>query len=202
MYNGKSPKGQIILRVNEQGRAHLSEDSQGFLHGRGIYVRKLLQTRVCQKALESDHAGFMKRQKFFQVPGDYAAQKRHVNVTLSRCGLTLGFERLYLDSNRDAIERHVNQRRDPACGSSSRRRLKALPLGVAGLVHVHMGIDKTWHEDNVIVEVPGLPRCQPFVDGRYSSDAPIANTDTARNLTLVGNNYARGPNDQVKVSHG
>ena len=49
----------------------------------------------------------------------------------------------------NAVERHVHDRRDAACRGRSRRVHETFPVGAAGLVDVHVGIDETGQDHQV-----------------------------------------------------
>src|SRR4029453_19436381 len=98
-----------------------------------------------------------------------AAPKADVDVDLALGGLALDLEGGHVDGRRDRVERHVEDGGDPAGGGGPGGRGEALPLGPAGLVDVHVGVDQAGQQDLVVGQgdgpLPGQARRQRL-DGR------------------------------------
>ena len=61
--------------------------------------------------------------------------------------LPLGRQRIDARRRRHAVERHVDNRGDPAGRGGARGRVEPLPLGAPRLVDVHMGVDNSRRDD-------------------------------------------------------
>ena len=124
---------------------HQAVEGGDLAHGRlelfGVHGRELVDTGVQQEAFEAEDARVVQRTEVTDVAGNGAAPEPDVDMRLGLCGLALHLERGDVDGGRNAVERHVDQRRDSPCGSGPRRAGEPLPLGAAGIVDVHMRID-------------------------------------------------------------
>src|SRR5262245_24003171 len=99
----------------------------------------------------------------------------------SCCGrAALGFEPGHARRWRNAVERHVDERRDDAGGCGPRRVLEPFPLIATGIVDVHVRVDEARTDDEstgvdferVIRTInPGLTA------RRESDDAAVAHVD-------------------------
>ena len=76
-----------------------------------------------------------------EVAGDGAAPEAHISPATAGGGL-LEAQRAGGGRGRQAIERHVDQRRHPALGGGPGCAGEALPLGAARLVDVDVGVDE------------------------------------------------------------
>src|SRR6185295_4659338 len=70
--------------------------------------------------------------------------------------MTAGASRVELRSQRrdrggrwDAVERHVNHRRDAAGGGRSCGRVESFPLRAARLVDMDVGVDNAWRNEKI-----------------------------------------------------
>src|SRR4029077_6358136 len=71
----------------------------------------------------------------------------HIDVALSASRITLGVQRINTRSGRNAVQRHVDDRRDPASCRRAPCRIEALPGGSAGFVDLHVRIHETGNHD-------------------------------------------------------
>ena len=102
---------------------------------------ELVDARVQQEALEPEHAGVVQRPQVGEVAGHGTAPEPHVHPRLAVGRLALDLQRRDVDGRRDAVERHVDDGRDPAGGGRLGRGLEALPLGAPRVVDVDVGVD-------------------------------------------------------------
>jgi hypothetical protein len=82
----------------------------------------------------------MQRGQLPEVAGHGAPPEADINPAAAGGGL-LAAQRACGGRGRQAIERHVDQRGDPALGGGPGRAREAFPLGAARLVDVDVGID-------------------------------------------------------------
>ena len=113
-------------------------------------------------------------------------------------GSPLDLERRHRRRRRDAVQRHVDDRRDPARGRGARRRREALPLGASGLVDVHVRVDEPGDEHLVVGEPHDAGGDESGAERRDARDDPVANADLGgRELAvdehpLAGTTRSRG----------
>ena len=106
-----------------------------------------VNARRAEKALEAADAGVRQRLEIGGVARDDTAPESDVHMALACGGLSLRLERRHGRRRRNAVERHVDERRDPAGGRRARRRLEAFPVSAARLVDVHVRIDEAGQDD-------------------------------------------------------
>ena len=138
------------LGVDEQrqpGAGQLGHDGAEVGLGR---VRELVDPRVAEERLEAERRPAAIRAPTCPlIAGHDAAVEAAIDPELARGGLDL--ERQGLGRRRDgrAVERHVDQRGDPARGGGAGRRGESFPLGPPGLVDVDVGIDQPRQDDPI-----------------------------------------------------
>ena len=95
-----------------------------------------------QKTLEPEHSRAGKRFDISLVALDHSAPRRPIDpaVVLRRC--TLRLERSDRRRGRQAVQRHVHQKRAAACRSGARRSTEAFPICPSGIVDVYVRIDQ------------------------------------------------------------
>ena len=116
------------------------------------------------------------------VAGNRAAPEPDVDVAPARPPLALDLERVDVDGRRDAVERHVDDRRDPAGGGRPGRGGEPLPLGAAGLVDVDVGVDQSGDQHLVGAELHDPLGFECGVQRFDGDDATVANADRARDF--------------------
>jgi hypothetical protein len=131
-----------ILRVHDQQRAQPRDLEEGVVELPGVEVRELVHTRGCEEALEPEDAAFVQFGQAAEARRHRAAPEPDVDDGLWRGDRALHVEGGGIHGGGDAVERHVDDRRDPAGGRGTGRAREALPLGAAGLVDVHVGVDE------------------------------------------------------------
>ena len=159
---------------------------------------ELWQPGVGEEALEAEDTGIVKWTELIQVCRDQSSQETDVDLTLALCRLFFDLERVDIDRDGDAVERHVDQRRDPAGSCCGRCALEALPVGMPGLVHVHVGIDQTGHEHDVRIELDRLIGRERGIQRRDGGDTPVAHADGTGDLTFSRNERSRRPDDEIE----
>ena len=133
------------------------------------------------------------------LPGTTPPQKPTSTAQLARAGRELGLERRARGGDRQAVERHVDQRGHAAGRGGARRGREALPLGAARLVDVHVAVDQAGRDDHAIADVEraSAPACGAArsicVDaavahrtGRRGPTAPVTTTRVLRHAALDG----------------
>ena len=84
------------------------------------------------------------------VARDGAAPEADVDRDLALRGRAFHVQRLDRGRRRDRVERHVDDRGDPAGGRRAGGAGEALPLGAAGLVDVHVAVDQPGQQHLVV----------------------------------------------------
>ena len=102
-----------------------------------------------EKALEAEHAGSRERLELAGVARHDAAPEPDVDLTAPAPRRALRVERRDRRRGRDAVERHVDERRDAAGRGRARRRVESFPFGPARLVDVHVRVDEAGHHDGI-----------------------------------------------------
>ena len=109
------------------------------------------------------------------------------------CG-AFGFERGDVGCGRQAIQWHVDEQSVAAGGSSARGGLEAFPLGAAGIVDVHVGIDEAGENRGVakIVELGVRRDCSRSddVQDAFAFDEKSCGADRGRSYDALGNEGA------------
>jgi hypothetical protein len=83
------------------------------------------------------------------VAGDGTAPEADVDVDLAAGRRLLDLQRGHVDGGRQAVERHVHDGGDATGGGGPGGGGEALPLGAAGLVDVHVGVDQAGQQRHV-----------------------------------------------------
>jgi hypothetical protein len=103
-----------------------------------------------QEGLETEHTRVVQRTQLRQVPRHRAAPEPDIDVDLRARGRPLALQGGNVDRRWDAVQRHVDQRGDPAERRRTGGRGEALPVGAPRLVDVHMGVDESGQQDLVV----------------------------------------------------
>ena len=118
--------------------------------------RELVHAGRREEALEAEHALVVQAAQVVDVAGDRATPEADVDVAAPVGGLPLDLQRLdravggMLLSGMSSDRGDAARRRGPGGGR------EALPLGAAGLVDVHVGVDEAGQQHLVVGEVDGL----------------------------------------------
>ena len=107
-----------------------------------------------------------------EVAGHRTAPERDVGRQLAGRGGLLGAQRGHGHGRRDAVQRHIHDRGHPAGGRRRGRRGEPLPLGPAGLVHVHVAVHQPGQQHLVPGQGEGTVR-RAGVAGQAGDD-PVA----------------------------
>src|SRR5215469_1577204 len=173
------------LGMDKQDRPEIAQDGKCIAHLAGIQRREVRRAGIREEAFEAEYACLVERFEAAQVAGNDAAPEAHVDVALPVGCASLDGERFSSDGCRDAVERHVHQGRDAAGRGGPCRRREALPLGVARLAQVNMGVDEARQHDDVRTQLKHCPRGGWCVQGLESLDAAIADCDGPGLLRLA-----------------
>ena len=136
------------------------------------------------------------------LPGTAPPQNPTSTADWCSAALRLTFQRRDVDRRRDAVERHVHDRRHAAGRRRPRRGREALPLGAAGLVDVHVGVDEPRQQHLVVVEVDHLGCGEVGVNRLDGDDPPVGHTDPARHLPGRGHHAWRAEHQVQLRSSG
>ncbi len=148
----------LLRRGGQDGRVLGVDDGErpepgllgqrGFQAGR-VEMRELVDAAGRQEGLEAEHARPVQGFEVGEVVGDGAAPEAEVDPGLAVGGLPLGFEPGGGGGGGHRVERHVDDRGDAAGGGGPGGGGEALPLGAAGLVDVHVGVDQAGEQGGV-----------------------------------------------------
>ena len=158
-----SRRGPRALRVDEQRPPERCQRAQRGGQLTGVHRREVGRAGVGQEAFEPGDTGPRERFELGRVARDHPAPEPHVDMALTVGRPALGRQRGRADRGRDAVQRHVDQRGDPACRGGPGGAGEALPLGVTRFADVHMRVDEAGQEHHVLPEFQGVPAAQPAV---------------------------------------
>ena len=167
-----------------------------------LEVAELLDAGVEQEALEAEDPHVVQRRQVVEVAGNRAAPEADVDEDLPLGDQPLGLQGCDRGGRRDRVQRHVEDRGDPASRGRAGRGGEPLPLGASRLVDVHVGVDQAGQQHLVVLERdrPGRVRC--LVVRRHDGDPLARDPDRGRDLGAV-HDRAAGADDQIEVScHG
>ena len=190
-----------VLRVDDHLRPVGGQHAQVLLELLGRQRRELLHAGVGHEALEPEDAGVVQPAQVVDVARDRAAPEADVDVRGVLRGLPLDLQPVDGGGRRDAVERHVEDRRDAARRRGAGGRREALPLGAARLVDVHVAVDEAGQQHLVVGQVDGLGALEPRLERLDRDHDPVADGDAAGHLTGAGD-HPPAAEDQVEVGHG
>ena len=176
---GASLQRVAVLGVHDHHGAEPGELGEVAVELGDRQRRELVHPGRRQEALEPEHALVVQAAQVVDVARDGATPEPDVDVAAPVGGLPLDLQRLDRARGRDAVERHVEQRGDAARRGGPGGRREALPLGAAGLVDVHVGVDEAGQQHLVVGEVDGLG---DRVVGLDRGDDAVAHHDGRRRL--------------------
>ena len=114
------------------------------------------------EAFESRNAGLGERGQFRRIAVHHATPGSPVDPGVSPSRCALGFEGCDIDCFGNAVQGHVDEGGDAACGCSAGGGIEALPVA-AGIVDVYVGIDQAGQKQQVaeVVVLPGTAGIAP-----------------------------------------
>jgi hypothetical protein len=118
----------------------------------------------------------VQRGQLREVARHRAAPEPDVDGALPGRGLALDLQRRDVDRRRQAVQRHVDERGDPARGGGPGGRGEALPLGAARLVEVHVRVDQPGQQ-HLVGGQDDLPGGGDGGGGREHGRDPLAVDD-------------------------
>jgi hypothetical protein len=105
-------------------------------------VPELVDARVQQETLEAEDTRLVQCGQLRQVSRHGTTPEADVGVGAAERGGTLEVQRRHVHGRRHAVERHVDDRRDPASRGGTGGGRETLPLAAAGVVDVHVRVDE------------------------------------------------------------
>ena len=130
------------LGVHHEQRVECREHPGSLAECGRRHRRELLNARWTEEALEGEDAGLVERLQVTNVAGNDPPRKPTSTAQRSRAAARLASSAVTRCGRRNAVERHVEDRRDATRGSRSGRCFEPLPFRPSRLVHVDMGIDE------------------------------------------------------------
>jgi len=142
------------------------------------------------------------------VARDDAAEETDVDMALAFGAMAFLPERCRLGGGGNAVERHVDERRDAARQRGARRRREALPFGATRLVDVYVGVDESRQDDEVAsIEDLDRARAARVVDVGDAHDAPAGHVQRRRphslrrDYTLPAHDTRRAWRRPARIDH-
>jgi hypothetical protein len=162
-----------VLGVHDHQPAEARDLGQRGVELVGAQGRELVDARRGEEALEPEDTGLPQRPQVGEVAGHGAAPEAHVHARLLGRHLLLEAEVVDGGGGRDGVQRHVDDRGDAAAGGGRRRRREPLPLGAAGLVDVHVGVDDAGQQPGGVGQVHRVGGVAPVVVRRHLGDPAV-----------------------------
>ena len=129
-----------VLGVRDEQAAEAGDLGHGRGELSGVERGELVHAGGEQEALEAHDPRLVQRTQAGEVARHGTAPERDVGRQLAGRGGLLGVQRGHGHGRRDAVQRHIHDRGHPPGGRRRGRRGEPLPLGPAGLVHVHVAV--------------------------------------------------------------
>ena len=126
------------------------------------------------------------------------APESDVDAALAAAAAASSASAAGVDRGRDAVERHVDDRRHAAGRGRARRGGEALPLGAPGFVDVHVGVDEARDQALAAVERDPRPRGQCGAERLDRRDHAVADPDR-RGPPRLGDECGVGVDDEVEM---
>jgi hypothetical protein len=190
-----------VLGMDQQRRLQRGQLGQAALQPRLVEVGELLHPGGEQEALEAEHPGVVEGAQPAQVAGDGAAPEADVDVRLVPGRGALGLQGGHVQGRRDRVERHVDDGGDPAGGRRPGGAGEALPVGPAGLVDVHVGVDQAGQQHLVVGQGDGPPAAEAGRQRLDGGDPAVADGHAGGRLAGRGDHPWR-PDGQTTVTCG
>ena len=157
-------------------------------------VRELVNAGWTQKAFEAEHAGPGQRREIGGVARHDAAPETDIDVTSAMGGATLGVQAGHGRGRRNAVQRHVDERRDAARRRRARRRLEPFPIGAAWVVDMNVGVNQAGQHD-VGARIDFADAGRPIRMRTDRHDPPVADVDRRRPHAVSATTTQFAPND-------
>ena len=107
-----------------------------------------------------------------------------VDVELPLGRTTLSLEAVEIHGGGDAVDGHIDERRDATRGRCRRCAGEALPIR-SGVTDVNVTVNQTWKEDRVRADGDVVLRVELGVAREDSGDPALTDRDRARSLAVV-----------------
>ncbi len=147
-----------VFRVHEQQPVEPGDDRHRRCELRRRERRELRDTGVLQEALDAEDAGREQLRQVGEIGRHRTAPEAGVDPAVPAGGGLLGGQRRRGQRRWQRVQRHVDQRGDAGRGRRHGRGVETLPLGAAGFVDVHVGVDDARDEHLVVGQRPLLLR--------------------------------------------
>ena len=137
---------RLALGVHGDGQPEGPRAAHPLVQGEVVDPRKVVDAAGAHECLEPDDATGGEFVHRLDAARDEAAPQRHVDERAALQAAPLLVKRSGGHGRRVGVERHLDRRRRTAGGERPRARLKALPIGAAGLVEVHVRVNHPGQE--------------------------------------------------------
>src|SRR5262249_1913385 len=108
--------------------------------------------RITQERLEAEYSPIRQRFDLVCISRNESAEEAAINPQPPLGRSAFGGEGGSRGRHRVAVERHVDEAGDTACGGRRRRRVEAFQIGGAGIVDMDMNIEES-RKDRVVADV-------------------------------------------------
>ena len=156
-------------------------------------VRELVDTRRAEKTLEAEHAGPGQWLEIGGVARHHAAPEANIHMAPSASGAPLRVQPVDGRGRRNAVQRHVHQRRHAAGRRRARGGLETFPIGAAWIVDVDVRVDQARQHD--VGARIDLARAGPAIRMRADRHDPALAHVDGRRPHPVGQDDPFAPDD-------
>ena len=147
-----------------------------------------IDTRTDQKAFEPTHAGGCEGFNVIFIIVDHSAPCRPIHAAFAARGRTLRFKCRDRRGRRKAVQRHIDQQRVSACRRGSCRGFESFPLRTAGIVDVHVRIDKS-RKNHRFAEIMNFVAFDRYLIGKSDTLDPLSIHKYGRRANSLGSDH-------------
>src|SRR5882672_194988 len=132
--------------MHEQYRAAPRDPRHALAERDRVASGELVDAAGAHEGFETQHAAIDQCVELVDIAGHQAAPDSEIHDRRSLSGGQLEVERVSVDGDGQAVQRHVDVARVTAGGQRGRPAGDGLPLGAARLVEMHVSVDSAWKD--------------------------------------------------------
>jgi hypothetical protein len=151
-----------------------------------------------QETFETPHASLRQWLDLARIAGNDCAPRSPIDAAIAVCRLPFLLESRNLRRRRNAVQRHVNQQGIATRSRRSRRGVKSLPLGAAGLVDVNVRVHQS-RQQRRFPEIVARRVRRHFTCRRDRTDSFSVDQHRSRTDSLRGHDSARNKRLQISL---
>ena len=148
---------------------------------------KTIDARIDQKTFEPQHSGGGESFNVTLIIVDYPTPCRPIDAASAACSRPLGCKRSDSRRRGKAVKGHIDKQRIASRRRGLRRGFETLPLRAAGIVDMHMRIDKP-RQDGRFAEVVDAATLRYLIGSNNGLDA-LTFHQNGRRADAFGSNY-------------